>query len=378
MSGRDPGEEGRASTPLELLFDLTLVAAVAQAAAQLHHALAQGQAGHALTAYAAAFFGLWWAWANFTWFASAYDTDDVPYRLLTLLQMAGVLVFAAGIPAAFQHFNFARVVVGYVIMRLALVAQWLRAAHGDPPGQSGTLRYAAGVTVVQLAWIGWLSLSKLLGLAGFAVLAVAELAVPVWAQFTGRPTPWNPGHIAKRYGRFTIIVLGEVIAVIATAVGTALSHGPASPGLLTVATAGLLLVFALWWSYFKHPATESIRQSLRWTFVWGLGHYLIFAAVAALGAGLQVVAGTITHSTGVSPLFAAFTIAIPVAIYIIVLNLLNTRVTGQPVIFGLTLLTAALVLAAAAATPVLTLPLGTVIIMVLVALLLGQHLSGKD
>ena len=39
--------------------------------------------------------------------------------------------------------------------------------------------------------------------------------------------------------------------------------------------AGLLLVFALWWSYFKHSATEHIRQSLPWTFVWALGHYLV-------------------------------------------------------------------------------------------------------
>ena len=37
MSGRDPREEHRASTPLELLFDLCFVVAVAQAAAALHH-----------------------------------------------------------------------------------------------------------------------------------------------------------------------------------------------------------------------------------------------------------------------------------------------------------------------------------------------------
>jgi hypothetical protein len=153
MSSRDPDEAHRASTPLELLFDLTFVVAVARAASQLHGALAEGQVGHALAGYATAFFGLWWAWVNFTWFASAYDTDDVPYRLLTLLQMAGVLVFAAGIPAAFQHFDYRTVVAGYVIMRLALVTQWLRAAHGDPDRRAGTLRYAIGVTVVQLLWI---------------------------------------------------------------------------------------------------------------------------------------------------------------------------------------------------------------------------------
>ena len=138
MSGRDPTEPHRASTPLELLFDLTFVVAVARAGIELRDALALGQAGLALARYAEIFFGWWWAWMNFTWLASAYETDDVPYRLLTLLRMAGVLVFAAGIPAAFEHFDLATVVTGYVIMRLALVAQWLRAARGHPEGRAGT------------------------------------------------------------------------------------------------------------------------------------------------------------------------------------------------------------------------------------------------
>ncbi len=375
MSGRDPGEAHRASTPLELLFDLTFVVAVARAGIELRDALAQGHAGHALAGYAAVLFGVWWAWVNFTWFASAYDTDDVPYRLLTLLQMAGVLVFAAGIPAAFGHLDVATVVIGYVIMRLAMVAQWLRAARSHPEGRAGTLRYAAGVTVVQLGWIGQLFLPGLAALAGFSVLVAVELAVPAWAEFAGRRTPWHPGHIAERYGEFTIIVLGEVVAAIATAVQEAVDHSRASPGLLTVAAAGLLLVFALWWSYFKHSAAEEIRQSLAWTFVWALAHYLIFAAVAALGGGLQVAIGTLTHSTRVTPSFAAFTVAIPVTIYIVVLALLSPRNGSGPTALWPTFLTAAVILAAAAATPALTLQLSPVIMAVLVALLLAYHLA---
>jgi low temperature requirement protein LtrA len=373
MSGRDPGETHRASTPLELLFDLTFVVAVAEAATQLEHALAAGHAAHALAGYAVVFFGLWWAWVNFTWFASAYDTDDVAYRLLTLVQMAGVLVFAAGIPAAFEHFDYATVVAGYVIMRLALVAQWLRAARSDPAGRAGTLRYAAGITVVQLGWIGSLWLTGEPGRVSFAVLAAAELAVPVWAEFGGRATPWHPGHISERYGLFTIIVLGEVIAAIAAAVQTALGHSRASAGLLTVAAAGLVLVFALWWSYFKHSATERIRDSLRWTFVWALAHYLIFAAVAALGAGLQVAVGSLDHADRVTPVFAAFTVAIPLTTFMVVLGLLNR--TSVPAGIRLTLLAAALILATAAAASLLTLPASIVIMVVLVALLLAYYLT---
>jgi low temperature requirement protein LtrA len=70
---------------------------------------------------------------NFTWFASSsYDADDVPYRLLTLLQMGGVLVLATGVPAAFGTGDYRVVTLGYLVMRVGLVAQWLRAAREDP------------------------------------------------------------------------------------------------------------------------------------------------------------------------------------------------------------------------------------------------------
>jgi len=158
-------------------------------------------------------------------------------------------------------------------------------------------------------------------------------------------------------------------------VQAAVDHSLASPSLLTAAAAGLLLVFALWWLYFKHSAAEDIRQSRPWTFVWGLAHYLIFAAVAALGAGLQVVIGTLLHSTRVTPVFAAFSVAIPVTIYIVVLALLGTRSSGEPAALWPTLLTSALIMATAAATPALTLPFSIVTMVVLVALLLAYRLT---
>ena len=89
MPGRDPDEAHRSSTPLELLFDLCFVVAVAQAAGALHHDLSAGEIGHGLVSYLVVFFTIWWPWMNFTWFASAYDTDDVAYRLLTFVQIAG-------------------------------------------------------------------------------------------------------------------------------------------------------------------------------------------------------------------------------------------------------------------------------------------------
>src|SRR5580658_10592916 len=122
MTARDPNEAHRASTPLELFFDLTFAAAVAQAAEGLQQGLVDGNARHVLVVYPLVFFAIWWGWMNFTWFASAYDTDDVLYRIAVLVQMAGVLILAAGVPRALDHWDFSLMVVGYVVMRLAMVS----------------------------------------------------------------------------------------------------------------------------------------------------------------------------------------------------------------------------------------------------------------
>jgi low temperature requirement protein LtrA len=102
MSRRDSGQEGRVATPLELFFDLCFVVAVAAVSDRLHHALVEDEVGHGIIGYLLVFFGIWWAWMNFTWFASAYDTDDIAYRLTTFVQISGVLVLAAGVPRAFD------------------------------------------------------------------------------------------------------------------------------------------------------------------------------------------------------------------------------------------------------------------------------------
>jgi low temperature requirement protein LtrA len=144
MVARETSEQHRVSTPLELLFDLTSVVAVSRVAAEFSHAIADGHPGERLIGYLMVFFAIWWAWMNFTWFASAYHVDDVRYRLLTLVQMAGVLVLAAGVPAAFEQVNYTAVTLGYVIMRIAMVAQWIRAARDDPPRHATAVRYVVG------------------------------------------------------------------------------------------------------------------------------------------------------------------------------------------------------------------------------------------
>jgi low temperature requirement protein LtrA len=316
MVARSADEHARASTPLELLFDLTFVVAVAAVAAQLAQAIAADHLGAGLLGYLMVFFAIWWAWMNFTWFASAYDADDTPYRLLTLLQMGGVLVLAAGVPAAFSRQDFVAVTIGYVIMRVAMLAQWARAARSDPRRRPTAVRYIVGIAAVQAGWLLRLALPPTAGLIGFFVLVAAEFVVPIWAERRAGTT-WHPHHIAERYGLFTIIVLGECVLASSRALEPAVSAAGLRADTVLVGAGGLVLVFAAWWMYFLKPTGEGLARRRHLGFWWGYGHYGVFAALAALGAGLEVVAETLNHPVAAPSTVVAFAVAVPVIVFML-------------------------------------------------------------
>lgn len=310
MRARRRDEEHRAATPLELFFDLCFVVAIAQAGRQLAHALAEGHPGHGVSGYLMLFFAIWWAWMNFSWFASAYDTDDALYRVVTLVQMAGVLVLAAGVPRAFAHSDFTVIWFGYLVMRLAMVTQWLRVALGNTGAERRTaLRYALGVTVCQIGWLGLLLLPVHDVPWVFVVVGLLELAVPALAE-RERQTTWHPHHIAERYGLFTIIVLGETIAAATLAVQSALDRNDALGTLLPIAGGGLLLVFAAYWIYFAVPIHHHLRSN-RQAFLWGYGHYLVFGSAAAVGAGIEIAVEESFGRAHLSAFAAAACVTVP-------------------------------------------------------------------
>ena len=331
MRARDPREPARTASPLELLTDLCVVVAVGQSALALHHGLTGGHVEQAVLGYLTTFFAIWWAWLNFSWFASAYDNDDSGYRLLTVLQIVGVLVLAAGIEAMSEG-EFAVGVAGYVIMRVALVGQWLRAARDDPARRRTCLRYAAGIAVVQVGWVAFAIIAPhrtSFVLALFGLLALAELAVPVVAERAGM-TRWHPHHIAERYGLFFIIVLGEAILSSTLAIKQAFVDETARAGsVVTLMLGGVLTVFSLWWLYFSREAAEVLSPAQDdgtvTPYLWGFGHYLIFGGTAAVGAGLAARGEYWSHPADVSVLTTALAVTVPVAVLLLAMWAFHLR-----------------------------------------------------
>ncbi|MDF2554344.1 MAG: low temperature requirement protein [Microbacterium sp.] len=315
MAALDPRSPHRVASPLELLFDLVFVVAVSQASSALHHLVVDGHVGQGVLAYLMVFFSIWWAWMNFTWFASAYDTDDWLYRVMTIAQMGGVLVLAAGVHDAMIGFDYGTVTLGYVLMRLAMVGQWLRLAISDPASRPTALRFAGGIAAVQVLWVARLATDDLVQFWSFFVLVAAELAVPVWAQYRRR-SPWHPHHIAERFGLFTLILLGESLLASANAMIDALSEGEHVGELLGLSASGVVITAAVWWIYFARESAHRLRTP-RDGFTFGYLHYVVFAAVGAVSAGVEVEIADVSGHAHVSSAVAGLALTLPLAVFLV-------------------------------------------------------------
>jgi low temperature requirement protein LtrA len=323
MHGRNPREHGRSASPLELFFDLVFVIAISTASAQLAHALAEGHIGSGVLAFAFCLFAIMWAWVNFSWFASAFDTDDWLYRLTTMLQMVGVLILAMGIAPIFTsieeggHLDNRVLVGGYVVMRVAMIFQWLRVAKQDPEHRDCALTYVKFIAAAQVGWVLLIFPDMSLGLtlACMLPLYALEFLGPVFAERKGEGTPWHPHHIAERYGLIVIIALGECLIGTIAALQVVVEEQGWSWEVAAVGLAGVGIAFTLWWIYFAVPMGEGLHANRSRAFVFGYGHIVIVAAVAAIGAGLHVCAYYLEHKSTLSSTGTLLTVIVPMLVF---------------------------------------------------------------
>ena len=335
MTARSPHESHRAATPLELFFDLVFVVAIAQAANGLHHASGRGTSrSRVLIGYLMVFFAIWWAWMAFTWFASAYDCDDVPYRLLVFVQIAGALLHGGGHHGDVRNAD-AEHCDGRRLRRHAARAGRAVAAcgrrpilgverrHGDTRSASSSCR-PRGSGCSSCRSTGCCRDSCCLAALDVSRADVGRASVP---------TTWHPHHITERYGSADADRAGGVDPGCehddpVRACGRRGRCPICSP----LIVGGLLIVYSMWWVYFDRPVHD-LLTSVRKAFIWGYGHYFVFASAAAVGAGLAVAVDAATHHAKIGPVGAGVAVAVPVATYLVCLWVLHNRPEYRPTRF---------------------------------------------
>jgi low temperature requirement protein LtrA len=337
LVGRDAHEPHRAATPLELLFDLTFVVAFGTAANELAHYLVEREFVTAVAGFCLSTFAVSWAWINYSWWASSYDEDDWVCRLATMVQMAGVVILALGLHDMFASIEDGEtldngvMVAGYVVMRVPMVFQWLRAARHNPERRDACMTYVKTITVSQVGWCALIVLdfSVPVTFAIAACLAVIEMAGPVIVERAQGGLPWHPHHIAERYGLLVIITLGEGIIGTVASINAVVQHQGWNDDAVLLTLAGIGLTFGLWWTYFAIPSAGVLERHRERSFGWGYGHMFIFGSLAAVGAGLHAAAYYIEDHTHLGAVGTVLTVTVPVAVYFAALYVIYSALVRE-------------------------------------------------
>jgi low temperature requirement protein LtrA len=273
-------EDDRRATWLELFFDLVFVAAVGQ----LANSLSAEPTTQRFFEFVGLFVPVWWAWTGFTFYANRFDTDDLPYRLLTLLGMFAVAVLATTVPGVFGGATTG-FTIAYVGVRLVLLVLYWRASRHVPEVRALARTFLSAFGAAVILWILSLTVDRPWTYVLWACALAVELSTPIvaWRQIPRAPI--HPRHIPERFGLLTLIVLGE--SVLAVVLGV--SKVSWVSGSAAAAAAGFVAAAALWWIYFDFLdettiGSRGILSGLTFTYM----HFFIVVGLAALGAGVKM------------------------------------------------------------------------------------------
>jgi len=177
------------------------------------------------------------------------------FRLLTLTAMAGVVAMAAAVDKVGEDAGhwFAG---GYVLIRLALIAGYVRAWRHVPDARSTARLYLLGHGLGAGIWLASLAVAAP---ARYWLWGVGVLADAVWPTAAARlrdAAPLHLEHLPERFGLFVILVLGESVAAVATGV----HEGDWKPPVVGAAAFAFVAAAALWWVYFDLSGGAAKRR----------------------------------------------------------------------------------------------------------------------
>ena len=270
-------------TWLELFYDLVFVVAVAQ----LGHRLFVDNGWRGALEFIGLFIPLWYAWAQFTFYADRYDTNDLGQRLLAVAQIVSIALMAVSISGDLAD-STAAFAAAYVFARVVLLAMYTRAYRHVPETRKLVGGYLRGFSLGGLVWLVSIWVDTPVQFVVWGVAILIDFATPFVVRREQAKVPLDVQHLPERFGLFTILVLGEPIA----AVVSGLAHSGWDTAPATAAVLGVIAASALWWLYFENAHGLVVRrradQLKAWRpTVWIYSHLPLAIALTATGIGFE-------------------------------------------------------------------------------------------
>ncbi|MEV4535330.1 low temperature requirement protein A [Asanoa sp. NPDC049518] len=273
----------RVST-LELFFDLVVVFTVMQLTDTLADDLGWAALGETVLMLAL----IWWMYSAYAWLTNAVAPTSTFRRSMLLVGMAGFLIIALAIPAAFGADGWA-FGVGFLLVNVAHSVLFLHSA-----GPSA-FRAALGFAPLNLISAALVLVGGVLPdgqrAAWWGGALVAQGVIPFLRHLGG--VSLIAGHFVERHGLIMIIVIGESIV----SIGLGFNGVALDTASLLLALIGLGVAYYFWWAYFAGDderslaALSAILDPARraWVAIWAFGHahFPMIIGIVLFSAGIK-------------------------------------------------------------------------------------------
>jgi low temperature requirement protein LtrA len=318
-----PDESEQRVTPLELFFDLVFVFAITQVTGFLADNPTLGGLLRGLMLLGA----LWWAWGAYAWLTNTLNPEEGGVRLAVFGSIAAMLIVSLAVPNAFGSDG---VVFGiaYFIVRANHLVLYAIASRADRELLRAVLRLVPAATIGP----GLLVVAGFLEGAPQVTIWAGALAVDYLGVLPGHMRGFrvSPEHFVERHGLVLIIALGESIV----ALGVGAAGLPLDAGLITAALLGIVVTFALWWSYFdwvifiaqarlaeKTGADRAVLARDLYSYL----HLPMVAGIILFAFGLKTTLAHVDSPLGIIP---AFGLCGGLALYMLAHVALRLRIGG--------------------------------------------------
>jgi low temperature requirement protein LtrA len=329
-------DDQRATTSLELFYDLVFVFAVTQISHHLLGALTWEGAGQS----ALLLLVVWWSWNYTAWVTNELDPESPVVRLLMIALMLASLMMAVAIPHAFG--SDAGLFVGaYLTIQIGRHA--FLAFVAAEPGGIERERAASILAWFVAAGVFWIAGAFAHGSTRtilWLVALVVDYAPPLFTyrlpgrgRLEGAAWTVETTHFSERFGLFIIIALGESVVVTGATTSEIGLDGKTAVAFGTA----FLTTAALWWLYFTavarlaeaqlHARTGTHRTSVArdaYTYL----HVVLVGAIVLSAVGDELVIAHPTRALEGSAEVAAV-VGGP-ALYLLGHTLFRWRLTGAP------------------------------------------------
>ena len=278
------GEGHRQVGWLELFFDLIFVVIVSVLAGDLaHHLSADG-----VLRFVLLFLGVFWAWNAVTFYTERFESDGLDSRLFTFLAIVAVTGLAVWGEDGLGH-DYLGFALSYAVLRALNIVLWLRAGHHNPPFRPAARAFMTGFAVAFALILVSFFVGDTLRMVLWGVAVVLDISTPALSERTQRNLPQiSRDKYPERFGLFTMIILGEVVASVIGGLVEVNSAGEFTLATGVNAVLGLAIGFGMWWVYYDFIARRPFRPSFPVSLTWVYLHFFVFIGVVAVGVAVEV------------------------------------------------------------------------------------------